>query len=1140
MGLRFVLGWSGSGKTHRCLEEIAEETRQHPLGPPLLLLAPDQATYQLERDLLTVGKLRAYTRPEILSFQRLAYRILETSGGTPSVLGAVGRRVVLARFVKTQSKELSLFGRSAHHPGFFEQLDRLFRELLRYGVTPDALRETASKAHDDPHAPAHIAAKLNDLAVLAEAYGEPLGRSYLDPDYILTLAEERLSVSQHYKDAQIWLDGFAELTPQQFKLLRRLMGSAETTTVALNVDPEGLQPGEPRQESLFAATEATYERFLEVGQEERISRNKDVLLSESPRYHNPALAAVERLTFLSPETPKQYEKTPDTLTLLEAPDRRAEIAWIARDIKRAAKQDGVRYREMALVLRDIELYEAHIREIFGALDIPCFIDRRRDIVHHPLVELVRCAVELARGGWRRDPLFRYLRTGFLDGVLQPMDVDRLELHVIRRGLEGQRWSRDDLWTALLPTSEEEYDEAPGPTERPTEPLTWRAIVEEPLQPLFKALQPSEISAPVLVERLEALFESLDVAGTLERWRTEAGNQSELGEAQEHEQAYRGVRDVLDQLRLATGSTPLPVRTFADLLDVGLRELTLGFVPPGLDQVLVGSIERSRQPRLHTVYLPGFEQDAYPKRRPPGGLLADDDRAYLEEKGLPLAPSTEAASHGEPYIAYVAMTRASDRLMVSYPVADDDGKRINPSPYVADLRQRFPKLRITHGEREHEMRPADPQSVATFIEANLDSENPRYNVARALEESLADDARVGPVLELVRRARPSPRSVSLEEDVQGLFGEGEPAFSVSRLERFAACPFQHFAKYGLGLEALKPFQLESRDLGSLAHDVLAQLFAEWIAEGRSWRAVELPEAQESLERLYAAEIRLAGPEFAAENARSRTIVADLRARLGQLLEAMLRGAQETAFEPFAVEYPVEKSAFQLEIAGTPVRLIGRVDRVDTAEVESKRWVRVIDYKMTARNFDWLGWHAGLQLQLSTYLLAVSREDDGREAVGAFYLPIRPPAPKGNPKDRAEPGEEKWIETYRHAGFYAQESYGLLDGSVEPGGTSKYFKLKLNKKPEEPPYKVGRAHNDPIDTTVLTAMLRHTEKTLVELSRRILQGDIAVQPYAIGKKKACTYCDYGPVCRFDGRVDEYNCIPKRTVKEIRTELEEAEND
>ncbi len=1139
MSLRFILGRSGSGKTHRCLEEIAQETRQRPLGPPLLLLAPDQATYQLERDLLTVGKLQAYTRPEILSFQRLAYRILESSGGIPAVLSAVGRRVVLARFVKTRSKELSLFGRNARHPGFFEQLDRLFRELLRYGVTPDALRETATRAHDDPHAPAHIAAKLNDLAVLTEAYREDLGHSYLDPDYTLTLAEQRLGQCQHYQGAQIWLDGFAELTPQQFKLLRCLMRVAKTTTVALNVDPKQLRPDTPPQENLFATTVKTYDRFLEAGGEERLARGEDVLLDRSPRYHSPALAAVERLTFLSPEISDRYEETPSGLTMLEAPNRRSEIAWIARDILRAARHGKLRFRTMALVLRDIELYEAHIREIFGALEIPCFIDRRRDIIHHPLVELVRCAVELARGGWRRDPLFRYLRTGFLDGLLQPVDVDRLELHVIRRGLEGRRWSRDELWTALLPTSEEEYDETPNPTTSSADALTWRATVEEPLQPLFKALQAGEISAAVLVEKLETLFERLEITETLERWRTEAGGQNELGEAQEHEQAYRGVRDVLEQLRLATGSTPLPVRTFAELLDVGLRELTLGFVPPGLDQVLVGSIERSRQPQLHTVYLPGFEQDAYPKRHPPGGLLADDDRVYLEEKGLPLAPSTKEASHGEPYIAYVAMTRASDRLVVSYPVADDGGRRINPSPYVADLQQRFPTLQVTQSEREHEMPPADPQSIATFAGVNLDTKRPRYGVARALEERLASDARVGPVLELVRRARSSVEPVQLERRVRGLFGEGEPSFSVSRLERFAACPFQHFAKYGLGLEALKPFQLESRDLGSLAHDVLAQLFGEWIEKETSWRDVERPEALESLERLFEAEIKRAGPEFAAENARSQAIVADLRTRLERLVRVMLDGAQETAFEPWAAEYPLEKSAFQLEVDKTPVRLVGRVDRVDIAAVMDKQCVRAIDYKMTGRNFDWPGWYAGLQLQLATYLLAVSREGEGREPVGAFYLPIRPPAPKGNPKNRAEPGADRLTETYKHAGFYAQESYGLLDESVEPGKSSSFFKLRLtNPKKGEP--KVHRASSDPIQTIGLAGMLQHTEKCLVDLSRRVLQGDIAVHPYKINKKTPCEYCDYASVCRFDSRVDEYRRIPKRTAKEIRTELEEAAND
>ena len=1140
MGLRFILGRSGSGKTHRCLREIADLSRREPLGPPLLLIAPDQATYQLERDLLTVGDLPGYFRPRVVSFQRLAFDILYATGVTaPTTLGPLGRRVLIHRLVQIHIHEMACLARSARTRGFYEQFDRLLREILRYDISAANLAEAASAAHDDPAAPANLAEKLHDLSILVEAYQKSIGTAHWDPDYALTLAAQRLSETNKFRGARIWLDGFAEFTPQQFRLLRRFMATAESITVAFNLDPRNPAGDASSLDSLFSVTSKTHASFLELGATEGIARGEDVILDgNSRRFGKPVLEAVEKLVFLPPEVDGHYNGDLSGFRVIQAPDRRSEVAWIGREVLRLAREEGVRYREMALILRKLEPYEANIREVFGALDIPVFIDRRRDILHHPLIELVRAAVELAHGGWRRDPLFRYLRTGFLyEGphTISSDDVDRLEMLVVSRGLDRERWSKDELWEEARSHHAGE-DQGQSDESESTDPTAWRRTVEAPLQPLIDALRGGETTADELVSCLLKFLEELRTVETLQDWREDALERGELIEAQEHEQAHNGIFSVLDQLRVSGGSVLMPVRQLMELLDVGLQELTLGFIPPGLDQVLVGTIERSRQPALHTVFAAGFGEGAYPLSRDPGGLLPDEDRAFLEAAGIDLAPSSERASRGEPYIAYIALTRASQSVVVSYPQTEEDGGSINPSPYLADIRYRI-GVEVENVPREHSMPPADLHSAVVYATMQIEADKAAEPRARELGKKLADVPEAQPLLGLADLASRSACSAGLDTDCRGLFHKPHVSFSVTRLERFAACPFQHFAHYGLRLEPADPYVLESKDIGILCHRVLQVLVEGWIRRGVSWREILHADALQELDQIFDETLDSSRPGLARENARDQAILRDIREHLHRLVVVMLRGARAGAFDPECAEYKLDEGKFRIRFDDATVRLIGSVDRVDACNAGNERFIRIIDYKTGIKSFDWPAWYAGLQLQLPAYLLALFHEEPASIPLAAFYLPIRPGRPEVDPESAGEPrqADRAWLKKYQHSGFYAHEGHALLHDRLHEGEASSFYKLKLNKAKKNQPPQVNKVPSDPTSGCNILRMLARTQFHLETLSRGILDGETAVSPYKQGQKVPCDMCDFGAVCRFDPRCDEYRDLPKRRTKEIKEALE-----
>ncbi|HLP76742.1 MAG TPA: hypothetical protein VK327_07460, partial [Candidatus Paceibacterota bacterium] len=321
MQIRFLLGPAGSGKTHRCLAEIREALHKDAAGSPLILLAPKQATFQLERQLLTSQRLPGYTRLHILSFERLAEFIFEKLGRpVPKLLAEEGRVMVLRALLEQKRGDLKLFRASARLPGFARQLSQLLRELQQYHLTPARLENLAGKVGSANR----LNAKLEDLALILRAYADWLEAHKLqDADCFLDLATQALKARGMTTDSQmalspheeragrelerggfdpntsspqpsppaalgregetttrrtqlpspecvmtsgcalnlqlggLWLDGFAQMTPQERQLLAAVTRCSPQTTLAFCLD-------EPKQSppwhSLWAPVMETFQR----------------------------------------------------------------------------------------------------------------------------------------------------------------------------------------------------------------------------------------------------------------------------------------------------------------------------------------------------------------------------------------------------------------------------------------------------------------------------------------------------------------------------------------------------------------------------------------------------------------------------------------------------------------------------------------------------------------------------------------------------------------------------------------------------------------------------------------------------------------------------------------------------------------
>lgn len=1105
MTVRFILGRAGSGKTRYCLEEMTGMAKEAAFGPPLLFLVPEQATFLAEKQLLEMNR-QGLTRIRVLSFSRLASLLPPPKDIPP--LNEAGRQVVLKKLLMENAGSLRFFAKAAKRPRFTQKLALQVKELKSYAVDPDALR--SFKAADTAAGQA-LGGKLHDLALLYEKYLEFSAGRFADQEDLLAMLAVQVAESGRLAGASVWVDGYAGFTGLEYRVLKALMKTCRQVSIALCLDPEEIGR-DPVQEALFFPTLDTYRRLLAMCNESGIEFLPAVRLPQDKKktrfFLSPPLAHLEKQLFNRP--PEPFAQNTGQVKIVEAANTRVEIEAIARDIIRNARDKKWRLREMAVLFRNLDPYLDIVSSVFREFSIPFFIDRKKDASHHPLVRLILHATGAVARGLPYDEVVPMLKTGFFP--VSRYETDALENAALACGIRGDDWFDDERWERRLSYFlGKEGDKHPSEAAAGLKTILDKA--RSTFVSLFKDYYTKAKNMSYVAGHCVALYEfleKLDVPERLQEWSKQGIQEGELEPVAIHRGTWREVTRALEQLWSILGDKEAGIGEFFQLLYSGLEGLEAGVVPPGVDQVLIGEVERSRQPDLKAVYLPGLCEGDFPARTTGGSLLADEERLELLGGGIELGVTDRQRLFNEQYLAYIAFTRASEYLYASYPVADGEGKAKRPSPLFNTLKKMFPENKV----RRYDAEPEE-DNVQDYLVGGLNTagwlaakmaragDNPfwrrLYQLARDVPAMQNYLALTEPALRYKNASDPLPAEL-----VDGLY-PGPRVVSVSRLELYARCPFAHFARYGLRLADRKVFRLEPPDFGAFFHEALNQFVQEILAEGKDWPDLSEEEAVNRMERIFEeiaprlkGEILLSGPT-------QRALSGEMKRQLASVAGRLAAQAQKSRFKPVLTEasfrfaVPLGGSG---EEEGITVTAVGRIDRVDEALYGNKRYVRVIDYKRFEKRLDLGDLLSGLELQLFLYLVAVTR-DGGREAMpaGAFFFPLVPRTPRlDNP-----PQEAGDLPGLRPDGLVLAEQEVL-----ELMGEEELVKASLKGDG------TFRAGAKALGREDMELVLQSAEKTAARLAGEIFSGSTRIAPYRrTASDTACRTCEYRSLCRFETR-------------------------
>ena len=1116
MSLQFIMGPSGSGKSHYLYKKITEESLKHP-DKNYIVLVPDQFTMQTQKDLVMASPRKGILNVDVLSFNRLAYRIFEEVGGDEYLtLDDVGKSFILRKIAGDYESELKVLGSNLKKTGFISEIQSIISEFTQYDVRIETLDQMLSNMDSETS----FYYKLKDVATIYRGFQEYLQGKYITGEELLDLLCMVVAKSKILKDSVIVFDGFTGFTPVQNKLLHELFLVCDKIMVAVTTG------NQKKRIPLFEMSDKMIDSLIQIAKDTKTELEESVELFQTPVLR---FKANEPLGFLESHlfrfSKEIYEKEQDSIAIWSAKNPKEEMEFVAQSIRRLVRTEGLRYREIAVIASNMDAYANHAENAFANYKIPVFMDHKRSILLNSFVEYVRSVLAMAEQNFTYESVFRYLRTELTEFTRDEIDI--LENYCVALGIKGyKRWNTK--WIRRMKNMEqEELDYVNNLRER------FVANVE----PLMETLKSRSKTVESITKSLyDYLFQN-ELQKKVKEYELRFAENGELAFEKEYAQVYRIVMELFDKFVELLGDEKITLKEYCQLLDAGLQTAKVGIIPPSLDQVVVGDIERTRIKDVKVIFFVGANDAYIPGKANGGGLISERDRERFAVEGIALAPSAKEKVFIQKFYLYLMLTKPSERIWITQSKATSDGKSLRPAYIVTDLQKMFPKLQIQTISLDIAGSELTPENGVDVLAQQL--QNRKEGMSEAWQElynwykSRPEwDAKVEKIVEAAFYEK-KEKSLT-RRTAENLYGEILKN-SVSRLEKYSACAYAHFLTYGLRLQERELYQFQAIDLGNLFHGAMEKYARKLSQNGYSWVSVskEMQEAfiKESVEEC----IIDYGNTILYSSARNEYMIKRLERMMRRSVWALTKQLEQGDFEPSEFEVVYDSGAIQID-EDYAMRLYGKIDRIDICETDEKVFVKVIDYKTGVKGFEMNEFYNGLQMQLVVYMNAAMERESvlhpDKEIVpaGLLYYQMQDPI--------IEKEETEELQVNKLLGALTPK--GIVNSDPEV-----LSHLERRNEIDYPVIPVSFNKNGSVSkkSSVVTdeqlkVLSKYAKHKVEQIGKEILDGNIDVKPYQFGEQNPCTYCPYGGVCGFDENLPgfQYNDLKKLPNEELIRKMEE----
>ncbi len=1116
MSLKIIYGKSGTGKSTYIFNEIAEKIKKG--NRKIYIITPEQFSFTAEKKLLDSINTNSVVLAEVLTFNRMAYRVIkETGNSNLKNLSQTGKSMLIYSNLSKEKNNLNFIGKSLENVNLVEAQ---ITEFKKHGITVEKLEQTIENLEDK-----YLKSKLKDMLLVYKDYTETIDKKYIDENDNLSMLIDRIDFIRDFDNVDIYIDEFVGFTYQEYEIIKKLLLKANEVNITICTDDININQNQDTD--IFYSNKSTIDKLYFIARSENVKIEKPVELDICYRFKNDELKHLEENIYAFPYT--KYNKEINNINLFLAKNQYSEIEHIAQNIVKLARDNNYRYNEISVITKNLDEYSNLCKIIFTKYNIPVFIDEKKDFSQNILVKYILSLINVFAKNWSEESVIEYIKSGLIKDV-DDDDIYVLENYALRWGIKGSKWYTKEL--TFYNETEEEQTKILHICEKVIKPLlqlkdglmntkSYKNITEK----LYEFLIENEINIKISDE-----INKLEEAGELEK-------------AREYEASYKKIIELLDEIVLIFGEEKVSFEKYAEILKTGLGSSSLGKIPATQDQVIVGDVDRSRSHKTKAVFIIGLNDGIFPSINKDEGYFNDKDREELKKLGAELAKGTIEKLYDDNFNIYKAFSTAEEKVFLSYVSSDLEGRGLRPSILINRVKKIFTNIKeesdIILSQNEIVTELNTFEGLLKNLEAFRDGEEIDEKWFEIYNYYMSKPEWKEKLESNLKALNYNINTDNIKKDILERLYSNTLKTSISRLEQYKSCPFSYYLKYGLNLSERQEFKVQAMDTGTFMHDIIDSFFDKLQERKLNVKTIEEAEEEIIIDEIIEEKLKLKKNYIFTGIPKYIVLANRLKAVVKKSIKYIVYSLKYSDFEVMGHEVEFkngkEYPAIQVKLDnGKKVEITGKIDRIDIAKTEDGNYIRIIDYKSSAKDINLNEVIAGLQLQLLTYLDAVCNIEDVMPA-GVLYFNLINPIIKENKNVDEEKLEEEIRKQFKMKGLILAnvDIVKKMDKTLD-SGSSNIIPAYIDKEGN-----LSKKSNA-ITKSGFENLQKYMNKILKQISEEILTGNISIKPYYKIKqgKTPCEYCKYKSICNFNSGIckKEYNYIGNEEKEYILEQINE----
>ena len=1109
MGLRIIYGKPGSGKSQFCFSEIAKLIDKK---ESIFIITPEQFSFTAERKLMEAVNKNAVINAEVITLTRMAYRVLNDIGGEiKQSLSKCGKAMLVYSILNKYKKELEFLGKSDEN---IDLVIRTITEFKKHGITINNLKDEMEKTQD-----AYLKTKLSDMILLYENFENKIVDNYIDDTDLLTILAKHLDEVEFIKNSIIYIDEFAGFTHQEYEIIKGLIKHAKQVNITICVD--NLNPAINPDTDIYYSNKITLYKLIDLVNENNFKLEEPVFLKDQYRFKTKELKHLANNIYEIQST--KYEENVENIRLFLAKNPYSEIENIAKEIKKLVRDKKIRYKDISIITKNIDTYASLVRAIFKQYEIPVFIDEKRDLNQNIIIQYVLSILEILVKNFSSESVFSYVKLGFCE--IDEDEIFKLENYCNKWGIKQNKWKKDFNIEAEDKSKKQEV-------ERLNE---LRKQIIMPLIELKESIK-KEKTAINITKSLYEFIQNQKIEEKVISRISKLEEEKNIDLANEYKSSYQVLIEILDEIVLIFNEEKISLDNYSKILKIGLKNSGLGKIPGTQDQVTFGDVNRSRSHKVKNIFIIGLNDGSFPSINKDEGFFNDLDREELKQDGIELAKGTLEQLYEDNFNIYKAFTTAENQLYLSYVSTDSESKSLRPSMLINKIKKMFPKLieksDVINKEYDLFNKEVTYEELIENIDKIRNGESidkiwyeiyNYYKSQNEWKEKLFED------LEGLKYSN-LPNQIK-KANIDKLYGN-KLNTSVSQLERYRSCPFSYYLQYGLKLKEKEELKIQSFNTGSFMHETIDEFFEYVREEQILLTQIEEDQIKEIVSQIIDKNLNLSKNYIFTATAKYKVLVKRLKRIVSKALKYIIETLIYSDFDIEGTEIEFNKKGkyppIVLELDnGKKVEITGKIDRIDTADSDDGKYLRIIDYKSSSKNIDLNEVYAGLQIQLLTYTDAICKAEDIMPA-GVFYFSLLEQMIKADKKVSDEEIEDMIRKNFRMKGLIlADVKIIKMNDNTLKTGSSKMVPAAITQSGT-----VNEKWTNGVNKEQFKILQDYIDKTIKDISKEILSGKIDLKPYNKKGKTPCEYCSYKSICGFNTKQNgnQYNYIDKKSKDDL----------